>query len=260
MNGHFSLLPRREDAAFTLNLKIDQMNIGSLLKSLEAKEILEGKLDAEIELKGRGRSVAEWMAGLNGRTLAVLGQGRLHNKYLDLLGSDLSESLLRLINPVKKRDGYTTLNCFVNGFEIQNGLAICSALVLDSNEMSIVGAGQINLKDEKLNFSLHLSPKKGVGVSGVGKLSLSVGELAKPFKLGGTLALPTLVVDPEQTLVAIGKAVGGMILLGPTGVLAALASASPGDKNPCLTAIEAAKKGRKVSGEKKPAKKTQKRQ
>ena len=87
-----------------------------------------------------------------------------------------------------------------------------------------------------------------------------VGELAKPFKLGGTLAHPTLVVDPEQTLVAIGKAVGGMILLGPAGVLAALASASPGDKNPCLTAIEAAKKGRKVSGEKKPAKETQKRQ
>lgn len=260
MNGHFSLLPRREDAAFTLNLKIDQMNIGSLLKSLEAKEILEGKLDAEIELKGRGRSVAEWMAGLNGRTLAVLGQARLHNKYLDLLGSDLSESLLRLINPVKKRDDYTTLNCFVNGFEIQNGLAVCSALVIDTNDMSIVGAGQINLKDEKLNLSFQPSPKKGVGVSGVGKLSLSFGELAKPFKLGGTLAHPSLAIDLEKTIITVGTAVGGIALFGPAGLLATLASASSADKNPCLTAIKKAKKGRKVSGEKKPDEKTPKHQ
>ena len=124
--------------------------------------------------------------------------------------------------------------------------------------MSVVGGGKINLKDENLNLSLQPSPKKGIGISGVGKLSLSIGELAKPIKLGGTLAHPSLVVDPAQTFVAIGKAVGGIVLFGPAGVLAALASASPADKNPCLTAIEAAKKGRKASGENKLDEKTQK--
>jgi hypothetical protein len=55
----------------------------------------------------------------------------------------------------------------------------------------------------------------------------------------------------------IGKAVGSGALFGPAGVLAALSSASPCDKNPCLTAIEVAKKGGKVSGREKPEEKTQ---
>jgi uncharacterized protein involved in outer membrane biogenesis len=260
INGHLSLLPEREGAAFALNLKVDQLDIGSLLKALEAKLILEGKIDAEIELNGRGRSVAEWMAGLNGRTLVVLGQGRLYKKYITILGADLEESLLGLINPFKKEEDYTAFNCFVNGLEIKDGIATCSALVLDTNQMNVVGGGEINLKDEKLNLSFQPSPKKGIGVRGVGKLSLSFGELAKPFKLGGTLAHPSLAIDLKKTLITVGTAVGGIALLGPAGLLAALAGASSGDKNPCLTAIERAKKRGKVSGEKKPDKKTQKRQ
>jgi hypothetical protein len=94
----------------------------------------------------------------------------------------------------------------------------------------------------------------------VGKLSLSFGELAKPFKLGGSLAHPSLAIDLKKTLIAVGAPVGSIALSGPAGLLAALASASSGNKNPCLTAIEAAKKGRKVSGEEKPAKNKQKRQ
>jgi hypothetical protein len=56
--------------------------------------------------------------------------------------------------------------------------------------MSIVGAGEINLKDEKLNLSLLPSPKGAAGVGGADKISLSLGELTKPFKLGGTLVKP----------------------------------------------------------------------
>ena len=150
IDGDFSLRSEGKIPAFIVNLKIDQLDIGSLLKELDAKPILEGKLNADIELNSRGSSVAQWMAGLNGRTIAVMGHGRLNMKYLDLWGADLAQSLLRLINPFQKEEDYTALHCFVNGFEIKNGLATCSALVLDATQTSIVGAGEINLKDEKL--------------------------------------------------------------------------------------------------------------
>ena len=257
IDGNFSLHPQGKDTTFLLNLKVDQLNVSSLLKELEVKPILEGKLDAEIALNGRGGSVAEWMAGLNGRAITVMGQGRLHNQYLDLLGVDLARSILRLINPFKTGEDYTTFNCFVTGLEIKNGLAICSALVLDTNQISVAGGGDVNLKDESLNLSLHPLPKKGVGAGELGKVSLSLGELSKPFKLGGTLAKPSLAIDTGQTLTAIGKAVGGVALFGPAGVLAALASASPDDKNPCLTALESAQKGGKASGKEKAEEKTQ---
>jgi hypothetical protein len=179
-----------------------------------------------------------------------MGKGRLNNKYLNLLGADMAESILRLINPSKKGEDFTPVNCLVNGFEIQNGLAVCRALVLDTQVMSVIGEGNVNLREERLNLSIHPTPKEGLGAGGVGKISLSLAELTKSFKLGGTLAKPSLAIDPAQALVTAGKAVGGVTLFGPAGILGALASPTPGDPNPCLTALEKAKKGKTQPGEK----------
>jgi hypothetical protein len=137
---------------------------------------------------------------------------------------------------------------------MKDGLADTTALIFDTSNMSVVGDGKIDLKTEKLNLGLKPVPKEGVGKSGSGRLSLSLSELTKPFRLGGTLAHPSLVIDPTETAITLGKAVRGMALFGSGGTAGASAGGSPGDKNPCLTAIEAAKKGVKASTGEKPAK------
>ena len=86
-------------------------------------------------------------------------------------------------------------------------------------------------------------PKEGIGTRVTGKLNVSLSELTRPFKLGGTLAHPSLAVDPTQTAIAVGKAIGGTMLFGPVGIAAALVGSSSGDENSCLAAIEAANKG-----------------
>ena len=58
--------------------------------------------------------------------------------------------------------------------------------------------------------------------------------------MGGTLANPTIAVNPGGTLLTIGKAIGGMALPGPFGLAVALASGKLGDKDPCDVAFEAA--------------------
>jgi hypothetical protein len=95
-------------------------------------------------------------------------------------------------------------------------------------------------------------PKKDNESSSLGKLTFSLGELAKPFRLGGTLAEPSLALDPTQSAITLGKSIGGTILFGPLGVAAALVGKKTDDENPCLSAIEAAKKGVKLSKEEKP--------
>jgi uncharacterized protein involved in outer membrane biogenesis len=248
INGIFTLRTQEKEPSFICRLKMDQLEVASLLKDLGVKELLEGKIDGEIDLNGRGKSIAAWMAGLNGRTRLVMGKGRLHQKYLDILGTDLARGLLRLINPFQKGEDFIPLNCLVNGFEVKGGLAVCTALVLDTPQMSLAGEGDIDLKTEKLNLSIHPYPKKGVGAEGVGKVSLSFGELTRPFKLGGTLAHPSLAIDTTQALITVGKAVGGVALLGPAGILTALATTGPGDANACLAAVESAKKGKPGAG------------
>jgi len=254
LDARFDLRPRGKTAAMTTAMKITGLDLGRMLKELDVRDMIEGKLDVDLNISGRDGSIAGLMAGLNGKIIVVMGKGRINNKYIDMLGADLSSGLFRVLNPLKEKAEYSEFNCFVSGFGIKNGLANVTALVFDTNAMSVVGNGMINLKTEELDLGLRPSPKKGIDTGVMGKLSLSLGELARPLKLAGTLADPSLTVDPTQTAITLGKAVGGVVLFGPVGIAAALASESPDDENPCLKAIEAAKKGVKVVGHKKPEK------
>ena len=243
LDGRFGLQPQDKAAKVAMAFKMDQYNLGSMLKELGINDVLEGKLDMEVDLEGQGNSVAALMAGLNGKTMVVMGAGSINNKFIKIFGADLSSNLLRILNPFEKETRYTEVNCFVSGFDVKDGVAQSTALVLDSSQVSVVGYGKINLNTEELDLALKPSPKKGVGIEGLAKLSLSFGELTKPLKLSGTLSNPSLTIDPGGTIFTIGKAIGGAALFGPVGIAAALASGKFGDKNPCLSAIEAAKKG-----------------
>jgi uncharacterized protein involved in outer membrane biogenesis len=254
LNGRIDLQPKGKVGELTALLKVDHLDVGRMLKELNKEDILDGSLDVDIDLKGSGSSVAALMAGLNGKTSLIMGKGKVNNKYIDLLGSDMSASIFRLLNPAREETSYSTVNCFVSGFKVKDGLADTTALVFDTSNMSVIGDGKIDLKTEKLNLGLKPVPKEGVGKSGIGRLNLSLSELSKPFKLGGTLAHPSLAIDSTQAGITLGKAAGGIALFGPAGIAGALAGGSSGDKNPCLTAIEAARKGVKASEVEKPAK------
>lgn len=252
LNGLITLQSRGKAAAMATQLEVYGFELGKMLKELNISDVLAGNLDVDFNLNGLGRSMATLMTSLDGHTSIVMTNGRINNKYVDLLGADLSASIFRLLNPVKEKTDHTAINCLVSRFDIKKGLADSTALVLDTSRMVVVGEGKIDFRTEELDLALKPVAKEGVGFSGLGKLSMGLGELSKPFKLGGTLAEPSLALDPAQAALTLGKAIGGVALFGPVGIIAALVSGTSGDKNPCLAAIEAAKKGSKVSGGEKP--------
>jgi uncharacterized protein involved in outer membrane biogenesis len=251
LDGRLDVRTDERGAAITAAVAIEQLDISRLLKELGHQEIVAGKVDVDVDIKGRGNSVAAVMGTLNGSTKVVMGRGRIDISAIDLIGADFATSLIRLLDPFRKKRQTTELNCFVSRFDIDDGLARSNGMALDTRDTSIIGEGTIKLKTEKLNLSLKPSPKKGVGAKSVGKLSLSIGELSKPFKLGGTLAAPKLAIDPAQTALLTGKTVGGVLLFGPVGIAAALLNASSSDKNPCLTALNLGEKNVARSGTKK---------
>ncbi len=247
VKGRVDLRPKGKSVNISASLKMTKADLGRMLKDMGVTDTLKGKLDASLDLKGTGGSTAEVMGNLGGNMTLVMGKGQVASKYVGLLGTDLSEGVFRMINPGGVKDGFTAVNCLVSRFDVKDGLAESTALVFDSAKMSVVGEGNVNLKTEKLNFKLNPNPKKGLKAEGLGKVSLSLSELAKSLKLGGTLANPSLGVDPLQAASTIGKMAKGVALIGPFGVLAGLVSTeSGGGENPCLAAIEAAKTGVKA--------------
>jgi hypothetical protein len=245
--AHFDLEPRGKVAQVETVATISQLDLGAMLRELKKTNILEGRVDARIDVSGRGSSIAGLMSGLTGMTYVIMGEGRINDKHIGLLGSNIGSNLFRMINPFYKESPTTALSCLVCGFRIRSGIAETTALVVNSDSMSVVGEGTINLCTEGLDFNLKPIPKEGIGTGITGKLSLSLGELTRPFKVAGTLAQPTLAIDFEQTAITLGKTLGGLMLLGPVGLGGALVGQSSSEKQLCPLAVKAARQGVKLS-------------
>jgi hypothetical protein len=237
--GWFKLLTRQGDPTVEMDFDFDQLDLGAMFDELGTEQLTSGKLGGGIEVSGRGNSVATLMAGLNGRTYLVIGKGRIAKSYLDLVSMNLGGAFLDIVNPFQAKKDHTVRNCAVNRIEIADGLAD-AVLFLDTEQTTIIAAGDINLKKETLNIGIKPSPKKGFGASGIGTVSFSLSELSRPFKLGGTLAQPALTIDPGRSIVTLGK-MAGALALGPAGLAAFLMDFSGNDEDACLKAIEWAK-------------------
>ncbi|MBW2646594.1 MAG: hypothetical protein JRE23_10520, partial [Deltaproteobacteria bacterium] len=194
--------------------------------------------------------LADLMADLNGRVSIVMMDGQLTSKHLDRLQRILGTNVLRLINPFKKKETQTKVNCFINDIDIKDGLAKCNFL-LDTNQTSIFSAGDVDLRTEKLDLGIKPVPKKGHGLDSVATVGFSFKELSQPFELSGTLAHPSLVLDPTRTLFMLGK-VAGAVALGPAGITAFFADVSLGKKDPCLEALKALEKEEEEKTDKEP--------
>jgi len=231
-DAQFALRSQDTPATLAATLDIDQLEIGPMLDQLGYQRSMEGNLDVDFNLAGSGNSVAALMAGLNGNIRTAMSNGRVASEYLDLLEKYLGSGILRILSPFEDKRESAPVNCFVNNIEIKDGLADVK-LLLDTDRTSIFGAGDVNLKTEKLDLGIKPTPKKGAMPADI---SFSFRELSQPFRLGGTLASPSLAIDPGRTAFVIGK-MAGALALGPIGWAAFFVDVSVGKKDPCAVAL-----------------------
>jgi len=236
--GSLDLLAKGNHATLTTKISAKRIDLGEMLKKLEISQGLDGVLDLNINLKGQGKSVAALMAGLNGDVIAILSESQMPVKYLNLVGADLATSLLKIVNPFAKKIERAQINCAVCDFNIKDGLAKSDIIMIDDPEKTLLSAGTLNLKTEALDFGIQTKPKEGFGTKETGKVSVSLSAITRPFKLGGTLAKPSLGISPERAVKTVGSA-----LIGPGSLASLFVSVSSGKENPCAAALKIAGEG-----------------
>lgn len=238
-DGRFALSSEDGAAKASLDFRASEVDLGAMLAELGAEKSIEGTLRTQLEVQTQGDSLGALMAGLNGNASFVVANGRIHNKYIDLLGGGFIGEVIRLINPFSQKEPFSELTCHLNRFDIQNGLATSRIWLTDTRYTSVRGSGSIDLGKEKIDMSFRMSPKKGIGIRGVAQVELNPGDFARAFKVGGTLAQPSVTVDPTGAATTIGKMLGGLALFGPLGLAAGLIDLRLGTDDPCLKALEA---------------------
>jgi hypothetical protein len=245
LDAQIDLNVQGKDAMLQAELQINQLDLDRMLKKLGLEDVAEGEVDIQVDVKSRGNSVAAIMAGLNGKFSFIIGQGQIYNKYIHILGSIFSQTLPRLLNPFLEATEYTQTNCIVSGFAVKDGLARSTALMFDSEDMTVLSKGEVNFTTEELDFSIKPVPKEGARKKKI-KRSISLSTLAKQFRLSGTLADPSIEVDTRRASKTFGKGLGAA-LVGPAAVIAVLFTSKTGEKAPCPTVIAAVEEWYKSS-------------
>ena len=209
--------------AVSFQVEGKKIDIGQLLKIFDVTEMISASVDIDARGAGRGRSLQEIIATLDGEASVIAEQGRIDSKYFDLVAVDLVRELI----PWRSKSQHSDINCFVARFDIREGVAVTDSLLLDTTRTTIAGEGSIDLRTEALNFTVRPRPKQA-----------SLVSLAFPIDVRGTIASPKFRPNKKALAVDAAKLVVGAAI-NPLGILVPFVKAGVGDSNPCLSALEA---------------------
>jgi uncharacterized protein involved in outer membrane biogenesis len=200
-----------------------------------ADSAAEPAFDIDVHVQAQGKSPHELASSSSGSIQIVAARGMMNNRLLDIVSADILLTLLNAFNPFAKNNVATELECGVVLLRIDQGVATMQPMALQSNKMTMLGSGRIDLGTEKLNLDWVTKPRKGIGIS--------ASMITNPYiRLGGTLSKPVIELKPMQALASTGAAVA---TLGITWVAKGMLDRASADKKVCKQALEAiAKAGR----------------
>ena len=185
-----------------------------------------GNIDLVID--GSGHTLREVASSLNGKIRINYGEGLLAMAGLEFLMSDFISELLSTLNPFAESSEYTHMECAVMAADITDGQVAVLPIIFNTDQVTILSQGKIDLVTEKIDLSFNTKARKGIGVS--------ASALINPFiKVGGRLNDPTVELDPEGTVVRGGIAVA---TVGLSILARSMSDRFLSSKDPCGDALK----------------------
>ena len=213
-----------------LNMNVDIKNLHpGLLPQLKGK-VTRAVTSVKMKASGRGRSIAEIMAGLNGKLLLQSGAGVYKSEKKDAKEGGVFSKTYAMLNPEAGADQGTKIECMVVNMDIKDGLSsIDRKIALASDKIDVIGSGTVNFKTEKLDIGVVPQAREGIG--------LSAKQLAELVRLRGTFANPKVAPDTKAALKA-GLSAGAAVATGGLSLLAqGLLNKSKAESDPCAVAL-----------------------
>jgi AsmA family protein len=187
-------------------VKLDQF------KTKDGQQPFEGTLVGRAILHGRGKSLHEIGSTAQGTLSAVIPRGQVRSAFAEILGIDAAKGIGLLLT---KNQDKTGLRCGVANFKAEGGVFAVQDLVFDTDQVLLLGKGEVDLGPETLDLSITGQPKK-----------FRFFRIKSPVKIGGTLQKPKVGLKPGNTpgQVALATALGVLA----TPLASVLAFVDPG--------------------------------
>ncbi|GAB5414029.1 MAG: hypothetical protein Cons2KO_16320 [Congregibacter sp.] len=156
--------------------------LAALTQDLGVQQSVRGELSVRGGLSGKGSSIAEVLASLDGRIATAANDLTVSGAAYDLLMSNLLAWLVVGVN-----DKTTTFNCAMAQFDVKAGLAKSDSLYLETRRMLATGKSTIDLAASTLD--LRLEPRS----------KTRTVQFPSDVKMSGPLSSPSIRVSALQT-------------------------------------------------------------
>lgn len=205
--GAIRLLPVTGGYSLDVSLGADDLHLGLVTPDSEGVAELPS-LTGRVDISGTGVSMREIMASANGRVDFRQGSGKVKDVFATRIFRDIVSQVLRTLNPVRRESGYRTIDCGIYGVSISGGVATIEQFTLQTDAMTVVARGTVDLDTEELDIGFRAKPREGIGIS--------LGSVANSLlRVRGTLRNPSVRLDAKGSVTTTGAAVatGGLSLL-----------------------------------------------
>ena len=214
---------------FNLRVNGQAIDYGALLDALGKTQFLEGRADFGVNLRGRGQTLQNVLASMNGEVTVDGGKGRLLTEYLE--GEWLNK--IRQSSPLPLDFESTVMNCMTTLVTINQGVGEITETVLDTAAITLAATGRYQLADQQIDMVMRARPNTGAGAG-----------LAAPIKVTGKATSPTIRVDGQGLAQGLGDLVG--VNLG--GFRVPVVANADGGAEACRVASRQAASGAPASG------------
>lgn len=237
VNGNGTLKPGKDSPVLAIKFGAKGINSAPLLSMMGVEDVLTvGRLNMDMDVNGPATSLHGLMAGLNGKASFVTGEGKVRDAFARLLLSNL----FGLLTP--SGDDGSRISCIAGNYDIKRGVATTRGTVVDTPGAIVVGAGNIDLGNERID--MRVDPKSK---------DVNLTAIAVPVRVTGSLASPSVAPDPVATVgntVNFATGTLNVATLGIFGSLTGLGQGGSTTENPCATALNHALTGKQSTGEK----------
>jgi uncharacterized protein involved in outer membrane biogenesis len=191
-------------------LEVRKLQLGKLLPTVALTQNSVGEINGEIELTGRGDSVAQMLATADGKVGLVVEGGKTSKLLMEEVALHVPEILLQQI----AGDQLIDIRCGVADFSVEHGVMQVRALMLDTDVTEIAGTGSVDLATEKLDVKLIPNPKR-----------MSLFALRGPISVRGDLSHPDLAFDTGRVA---AQGLASLVLAAINPALSLITLADPG--------------------------------
>ena len=220
-------------AAQSLTLKVNTKDL--ILQQLHQEFAVKGNKDFGIvsggkseifaDLQGKGATYRSLADSMTGQVIAIVNQSELQTGELSFLNGNFVSQLLSALKIDTKKVEEVSLKCAVVRADINKGkINFPKGIAVDSDKMTLVSNGSVNLPDDKLSLSLN-AYRNGIADAGI------VQALTNLVEIKGTLQQPKIGLDTGNAVKTIAGLMAGPAYTGAQMFL-------DRDPAPCYTALK----------------------